>query len=108
MKGEARREVRDGREMVSIENVNHPGNASWADAAMYDAMRRAMLKVLPARAPGLTADETRVAAVAHLPERLYPGGAKSGWWMKAVQLDLEAKGLIVREATKPLRFHRAT
>ena len=35
------------------------------------------------------------------------GGAKAGWWAKTVQLDLEAKGAIVREKTRPLRFHRA-
>jgi hypothetical protein len=30
---------------------------------------------------------------------LFPQGAKSGWWQKAVQLDLEAKGAIVRDDT---------
>jgi hypothetical protein len=45
--------------------------------------------------------------VSHLPEDLYPGGAKAGWWMKTVQLDLEAKGAIVREKTTPLRLHKS-
>ena len=35
-----------------------------------------------------------------LPEQLFPGRAKAGWWTKAVQLDLEAKGLVAREKTK--------
>jgi hypothetical protein len=34
------------------------------------------------------------------------GGAKAGWWSKAVQFDLEAKGVIAREPGKPLRWHR--
>jgi hypothetical protein len=34
------------------------------------------------------------------------GDDKAGWWAKAVQLDLEAKGIVVREATKPLRWHQ--
>ena len=42
-----------------------------------------------------------------LPDDLFPGGEKAGWWTKCVQLDLEAKGLVVRDAGKPLRWRRA-
>ena len=55
---------------------------------------------------GLTVAQVQQAVVAHLPGDLFPGGAKSGWWMKAVQLDLEAKGIIAREAVSPLRLHK--
>jgi len=44
--------------------------------------------------------------VLFLPESLFPGGAKSGWWAKTVQLDLEAKDIVVREHSKPLRWHK--
>ncbi len=44
--------------------------------------------------------------LAHLPDDLYPGGAKAGWWTKAVQLDLEAKHIIARVKTTPLRLHK--
>lgn len=54
----------------------------------------------------MTAAEIGAALLPHLPEELFPQGAKAGWWKKAVQLDLEAKGVIVREATKPLRWHK--
>ena len=91
---------------IEIENVNHPGKVERVDAAMYEAMKRAILTVLPASSPGMTVGEVQNAVPAHLPEALYPGGAKAGWWMKAVQLDLEAKGIIEREKTKPLRLHR--
>ena len=37
-------------------------------------------------------------------QTLFPNGAKSGWWMKTVQLDLEAKGQIIRIIGKPLRW----
>lgn len=47
------------------------------------------------------------AVVAHLPGDLFPGDAKSGWWMKAVQFDLEAKGIIARKTVSPLRLHKA-
>lgn len=92
--------------MVEIENITSPGRVTRVDAAKYDAMKRAMLMVLPATSPGLTGSELLAGVLAHLPEGLFPQGAKAGWWMKGVQLDLEAKGVIGREATKPLRFHQ--
>ena len=91
---------------ITVENVNVPGKTSRVNAAKYHAMKQAMLKVLPVAEPGLTQAEVRQAIVPHLPEDLYPGGAKVGWWSKTVQLDLEAKGIVVREATKPLRWHQ--
>lgn len=91
---------------VELLNINHPGRVERGDARMYEAMKVALLKVLPVGAPGLTADQMREALKPHLPEDLYPGGAKAGWWMKAVQLDLEARGVVARETTKPLRFHK--
>ena len=56
--------------------------------------------------PGLTVAELKARALPHLPEALFPGGAKAGWWIKSVQLDLEAKGVIARTDTSPLRLHR--
>ena len=91
---------------IVVENVNHPGRTSRVDATMYAAMRRALLAALPGAAPGLTQAEFVEAVKAHLPEDLFPGGDKVGWWSKTVQLDLEAKGVIVRERTTPLRWHR--
>lgn len=92
---------------IDLDNVNHPGQLKRVDADMYDAMKRALLKVLPKSTPGLTVAEVQEGVIAHLPEDLFPGGAKAGWWTKAVQLDLEAKGIISREKTTPLRLHRA-
>ena len=92
---------------IAVENVIRPGKARLLDADMYEAMKQAFLKVLPATSPGLTAEEIREGVLAHLPEKLFPQGAKAGWWTKAVQLDLEAKGLVVREKVRPLRWHKA-
>jgi len=94
------------RKMVEVENVNHPGQVKLVDAAMYDAMRRALLKILPKSAPGLTVEEMYARVASQLPKELFPGGAKAGWWAKTVQLDLEAKGIIVREKSRPLRLRR--
>ena len=91
---------------VAVEDINTPGRTTNVDKAKYLAMKDAMLATLPNAAPGMTAQECKEAAKAHLPENLFPGGATSGWWQKCVQLDLEAKGVVVRENSKPLRFHQ--
>ena len=94
-------------EKIEVENVNTPGQTTRVDAAKYNAMRGAMMKVMTSDAPGDTAKDIKEAAKAHLPEDLFPGGATSGWWQKSVQLDLEAKGIVKRSDTKPLRFYLA-
>jgi len=93
-------------EKIEIENVNTPGRTERVDRAKYEAMRDALLSVLPGSSPGLTAAEAKARLLPLLPEALFPGGDKAGWWLKAAQLDLEAKGIVQRERTKPLRFHR--
>jgi hypothetical protein len=91
---------------VEVRTPNVPGYTGKVDAAKYAAMKRALWKVLPRKAPGLTQTEMGQAVVAHLPDDLFPGGATAMWWAKCVQLDQEAQGAVVREATKPLRWHR--
>jgi hypothetical protein len=93
---------------IVVQNVNVPGYVHAVDATMYAAMKKALLAALPAKPPGLTQAEMFAAVVTHLSEDLFPGGSKAGWWAKTVQLDLEAKGQVVREATKPLRWRRTT
>ncbi len=92
---------------IEIENVNTPGRVQRVDKDKYLAMRGALLKVLPKAPPGLTAAEAKAKLLPLLPQNLFPGGEKAGWWLKAAQLDLEAKGVIRREATKPLRLRRS-
>jgi hypothetical protein len=92
---------------IEVENVNHPGQLRLVDAAMYAAMKRAVLKVIPKGPPGLTVAALEQKVLAHLPQELFPNGTKAGWWTKTVQLDLEAKGILAREKMTPLRLHRA-
>ena len=91
---------------VVVENVNVPGRTTRVNRVMYEAMKEAMFKALPAQSPGFTQAEMFEAVVQYLPDELFPGGAKAGWWAKTVQLDQEAKGNIIREQTKPLRWYR--
>ena len=94
------------QEKIVVENVNVPGHTTRVNREKYEAMKRALWKVIPGEAPGLTHVEMRDQAKKHLPDDLFPGGATAGWWAKTVQLDLEAKGQLVREDAKPLRWHR--
>jgi len=96
----------DRQSKIEVENINVPGQVSRVNAAKYTAMRTAYLSILPIGSPGLTQKEAMEQVKAHLPNDLFPGGQTAGWWVKTVQLDLEAKGLVCRESCKPLRWHR--
>lgn len=91
--------------MISVENVNLPGTRSQVNAAKYEAMRKVLLRSLPTRPPGFTQTEMAAAIAPLLPQDIWPGGRKALWWMKTVQLDLEAKGLVRRDRNaRPLRW----
>ena len=93
---------------VEISNVNVPGRTSKVDAEKYEAMKAAILKVTPKKAPGITASEMVARVKPLLPKKLWPKGEKVGWWQKTVQLDLEAKGQLKRDPkSKPMRWYRA-
>lgn len=92
---------------VPVSNANHPGLVRSLDAAKYDTVKLALLKVLPNKAPGLTQIQMRGETAYHLPEHLFPDTEKTAWWIKSVQLDLEAKGIIAREPdAHPLRWYQ--
>jgi hypothetical protein len=91
--------------MIEIENFTTPGHKYKVNAAKFTAMRNAYLAVLPDAPPGLTPGQIIDALRPTLPQDLFPGGEKAGWWAKAVQLDLEAKGTIAR-SIKPVRLYR--
>lgn len=93
-------------EKIEIENVNIPGRSERVDRTKYMAMREALLAALPDQEPGMTVAEAQAALLPFLSEAVFPGGQKAGWWMKAVQLDLEAKGIIKRAPRKPVHLYR--
>lgn len=92
---------------IAIENVIRPGSTYNVDADKYHAMRAAYLAALPASPPGMTPAEVLTALKPHLDQALFPGGDKAGWWAKAVQLDLEAKGTVARAKGSPVRLYKA-
>ena len=92
-------------ETILVENVVSPGSQRPVSREKYEAVRAPMLAALPNAEPGLSYAELRAAVLPQLPDALFPGGQTVGWWLKCVQLDLEAKGLIARHG-RPLRWYR--
>lgn len=90
---------------VETRSPNKPGFRRHLDAGKYAAMKKALLAFFPKQAPGKTQSQmwTRAKSV---DKSMFPG-TTSSWWAKSVQLDLEARGQLVREKTRPLRWHRA-
>lgn len=92
------------KQIVQTLNINAPGKTYPRDAAKYEAARKAFLKVLPAKGPGVTQSEMMVLMKAALPASEW--GTTQGWWTKTVQLDAEARGEVIRDGGKPLRWKR--
>lgn len=93
---------------IEVENINTPGRTERLDRTKYMAMRAALLAALPDTAPGMTVAEAQAALLPFLSETDFPERQKAGWWMKAVQLDLEAKGIIKRALKRPVQLYRVT
>ena len=89
---------------IKIENVLQPGKTYNVDPVMFEAMKSALLKVVPSAPPGMTPAEIQKAVLPLLPEDLFPSGDKAGWWIKAVQLDQEAKKVLARSEKPPVRL----
>jgi hypothetical protein len=91
---------------TTVQNVGQPGKTYRVDAAKYADMRAAVLTVTPTEAPGIAVADLIEAVKPHLSPALFPGGETAGWWVKCVQLDLEAKGILKRAPKSPVRLYR--
>jgi hypothetical protein len=90
-------------DLIEISSVTSPGRTEHVKQAKYITMRDALLPVPPDTPPGKTVAENEAALLLPLSEGHLPGGAKSGRWLRAVQLDLDARGFIARGETGPTR-----
>ena len=89
---------------VLVRTPNVAGYSSSVDKEKYDAMKAVLLRIFAKGA--LTQSEMWAAARKIAPADHWPGGAKVEWWVKCVQLDLEAQGVLARDGGKPLRWSR--
>jgi len=92
---------------IEVENINTPGRTTRVNTAKYHAMRAAILAGMPPDHP-MTVTELRASLDPHLDDTLFPGGSTAGWWLKCVQLDLEAKGILQRGKDSPLRLTKVS
>ncbi|MEM7262870.1 MAG: hypothetical protein AAF488_12835 [Planctomycetota bacterium] len=75
----------------------------------YEAMRTALLAVIPKRKDGIPFRDLASAVEARLPGGELPGGGSIMWYVTTVKLDLEARELIERvPGSKPQRLRRAS
>jgi hypothetical protein len=68
---------------IEIENFISPGYVYRVDRANYEAMRDALPATLPSGGPGITVSEAKTQLLLTLPQALFTGGDKAGWWLKA-------------------------
>lgn len=90
----------------TMEVLTADGKPWRVNKAKFEAMRAALMAVLPDGPPGMKVPEAQAALLSHLDATLFPGGEKAGWWLKAVQLDHEARGVIAREKGSPVRLYK--
>ena len=95
-------------DMIEVFNINKPGHSSFVRRDKYEEVKRVLKALMPETSPGLTQDEMAMLVVENVSETVFEDKSKSGWWMKTVQLDLEARQVMVREKTSPLRWHYDT
>lgn len=95
--------AKSAKRIVQTLNVNPPGKTYPRDADKYEAARKVFLKVMPKAGPGVTQSEMMALMKKAMPSSF---GTTTGWWTKTVQLDAEARGEVIRDGGKPLRWKR--
>ncbi|MGR3490948.1 MAG: DUF6958 family protein [Shimia sp.] len=88
----------------TIEILNRDGTPHRVGREKFEHVSAVLMTTLPGEAPGMTFEEVKAAVRDGLDPALFPGGQKMGWWLKTVQLDHEARGMVARSSTSPLRF----
>ncbi len=75
--------------------------------AKYDAVRKALLSVVPKRKDGIAFTELPKLVAPKLPAEMLPAKGSATWLTVVVKLDLEARGMLQRvEGVKPQRVRR--
>jgi hypothetical protein len=85
---------------VATKNPGTDKKPPRIDAARYEAMKAAILAVIPCDAEGVTFASLPKLVGPRLPGDVF-AGASIPWYVATVKLDLEARGLIERLPGKP-------
>ena len=70
----------------------------------YTLVRMALLRLLPRNGDGITWATICAGIAPLLPPSLFPQPGVLHWYVKAVRIDLEARGIIERLPGVPARF----
>jgi hypothetical protein len=94
------------RKTVSTRNPGAGKRAPRIDAVRYEAMRAALLKVVPGAGDGVPFASLPALVAGDLPKDVFRG-ASIPWYVATVKLDLEARGLLRRvPGSRPQRLLR--
>ena len=90
---------------IDAKNVNHPDYKEPLKEQKYRLIREAILASLPDDGKPMSFERLERAVARHLKAgktdpALFPKPGSVRWYTKAVQLDLEARGLIERVAKR--------
>jgi len=92
---------------IATRNPGAGKKAPRVDAARYEAMRAAILAVVPRKGDGIPFAALPRLVAASLPKDAFRG-ASVPWYVATVKLDLEARGLLRRvPGSRPQRLLRA-
>lgn len=91
---------------VRVGTPNKAGAAWNVRADKYEAMKKALLRVVPRKGAGVTQQEMADGVRPLVSREMFPAETH-WWWMKSVQLNLEKEGVLARDPkAKPLRWTR--
>lgn len=100
--------MRDSSPKIEVRSFSNRGWRGLVDAATYEVVSRAVMRVIPRLEPGMTLSELKNKAAFHIPRSLIDDSDKLQWWVKVAVQNLEFQGEIERSrVAKPLKWHRA-
>jgi len=94
-------------ETIELLNINTGRANGRIPLKRYNAMKRALLKVIPRRSDGVAYAQLKQLAPRHLPAWWHDEGWSVAWHIAVVKLDLEARGELERvPAKRPMHVRR--
>jgi hypothetical protein len=106
MAGKQKASGKAKRKTVEVQRPGEPEYRAHVDAETYNAVKAALLKVMPAQDPGVDIHALHVAVGMNVPSWLV-AITKVNLWTERVRLDLEAKGVVKRCGEEPPRWRRS-
>ncbi len=93
---------------VMTKTVSKGKGGTRVSKTKYDAVRKALLAVVPKKKAGIAFKDLAKLVAPKLPKEMLPAKGSASWLTVVVKLDLEARGLLERvDGAKPQRVRRA-